>query len=161
MLWRLDAGEVVLGDIRAGEARTEVVRVSVPAWVAGEPFRFTVHARYREATSGAERTMTAELPCTYDDDIERIAKSRHGDVIAYASALATLRRLDHAFFGEDVERLGGVRALAAVHARSMAAPRATRDPAIVEQAEVLNSLLPSAPGPVDRDGTSKLLFRWE
>lgn len=143
VLWRLEAGEVVLGDIRAGEARTEVLRVTVPAWVPGEPFHFTVHARYTEAKSGTERTLSARLPCTYDDDIERIAKSRHGDVIAYASALATLRRLDaSAFFGEGVERAGGVRALAAVHARSMALlARDTRDPAIVEQAEVLNALL--------------------
>jgi hypothetical protein len=142
VLWRLDAGEVVLGNIRAGEARTEVVRVTVPAWVPGEPFVFGVTAHYREAKSGTAREMSARLPCTYDDDIENIAQSRHGDVIAYASALATLRRLDAAFLGGGVERAGGIRALAAVHARSMALlARDTRDPAIVEQAEVLNALL--------------------
>ena len=86
--------------------------------------------------------MTAAIPCTYDDDIERIAESRHGDVIAYASALATLRRLDAAFVGAGVEHAGGLLALARMHARSMTLlARDTRDPAITEQAEILNALL--------------------
>ncbi|WP_394835312.1 hypothetical protein LVJ94_00105 [Pendulispora rubella] len=142
VLWKLDAGEVILGNIRAGEARTEVLRVSVPAWVPNEPFYFTVIAHYKEPGTGNERDLTARLPCIYDDNIERIAKSRHGDVIAYASALATLRRLDSAFFGDGVTNAGGIRALAELHARSMTLlARDTKDPAIHEQADVLNSLL--------------------
>ncbi|WP_394825317.1 hypothetical protein [Pendulispora albinea] len=142
VLWKLDGGEVVLGNVRAGEARTEVLRVTVPAWVPNEPFYFTVIAHYTEAGTTVERDLTARLPCIYDDDIERIAKSRHGDVIAYASALATLRRLDAAFFGDGIQNAGGIRALAELHARSMAAlARDTKDPAIFEQAEVLNGLL--------------------
>ncbi|HWL87464.1 MAG TPA: hypothetical protein VNO21_16785, partial [Polyangiaceae bacterium] len=142
VLWKLEGGEVVLGKVRAGEARTEVLRVSVPAWVPGEAFYFTVIARYTETATGADRDMTARVPCIYDDDIERIAKSRHGDVIAYASALATLRRLDAAFFGDGVQQAGGIRALAELHAHSMTLlARDTKDPAILEQAEVLNGLL--------------------
>jgi hypothetical protein len=140
--WRLESGELRLGNVHAGEARTEVVRVTVPPWVAGEPFKFTVTARYNDVARGEELSMQATLPCLYDDDIERIAESRHGDVIAYASALATLRRLDAAFAGAGVSRAGGLKALAQLHARSMTLlARDTRDPAIIEQAEVLNALL--------------------
>jgi hypothetical protein len=140
--WRLEAGELRLGNVHAGEARTEVVRVTVPPWVAGERFTFTVTARYNDVARGEELSMQASLPCLYDDDIERIAESRHGDVIAYASALATLHRLDAAFAGAGVARAGGLKALAQLHARSMTLlARDTRDPAIIEQAEVLNALL--------------------
>ncbi len=142
VLWKLEGGEVVLGKVRAGEARTEVLRVTVPAWIPDEAFYFTVIARYNDPNTGAEGELSGRLPCVYDDDIERIANSRHGDVIAYASALATLRRLDAAFFGDGVQQAGGIRALAELHARSMTLlARDTHDPAILEQAEVLNGLL--------------------
>ncbi|MEO8799446.1 MAG: vWA domain-containing protein [Polyangiaceae bacterium] len=144
VVWRLDAGELDLGDMHSGEARTEVVRVTVPPFVPGEPFRFAVTARYRSMLEDGqpERVMRAGIPCTYDDNIERIANSRHGDVIAYASALATLRRLDEAFVGVGVQNAGGLLALAKLHARSMTAlARDTKDPAIAEQAEILNALL--------------------
>lgn len=140
--WRLDAGELVLGDVRAGEARTEVLRVSVPAWVPGEEFRFTVTAHVDDLAWGGPRELIADIPCVYDDDIERIAKSRHGDVIAYASAMATLRRLDHAFVGDDVKRAGGLRKIAEMHATSMRLlARDTKDFAIQEQADILTALL--------------------
>jgi hypothetical protein len=91
-----------------------------------------------------QREMRASIPCTYDDNIERIANSRHGDVIAYASALATLRRLDAAFVGTGFESAGGLLRLAKLHARSMTLlARDTKDPAITEQAEILNALLSS------------------
>jgi hypothetical protein len=144
VVWRLDAGELDLGDMHSGEARTEIVRVSVPAWVPGEPFSFRVSAHYRSMLENGQplREMRASIPCTYDDDIERIANSRHGDVIAYASALATLRRLDAAFVGVGVERAGGLLRLARMHAKSMTMlARDTKDPAITEQAEILNALL--------------------
>ncbi len=148
--WRLDAGELALGDVRAGEARTEVLRVTVPVWVPGERFHFTVTATYTPAGpagpgpgSGQRRAFAARLPCVYDDDLERIAKSRNGDVIAYASAMATLKRLDAAFVGESVQAIpGGLRALAELHARSMTfLARDMKDPAIAEQADLLSAIL--------------------
>ena len=140
--WRLDAGELVLGNVRAGEARTEMLRVTVPAWVPNEEFKFTVTARVDDLSWGGPREFTAEVPCVYDDDIERIAKSRHGDVIAYASAMATLRRLDRAFVGEDVSKAGGLRKVAELHARSMQLlARDTKDFATQEQADMLAALL--------------------
>jgi hypothetical protein len=143
--WRLDAGELVLGNVRAGEARTEVLRVTVPAWVPNEEFTFTVTAHVDDLSWGGPREFTAQVPCVYDDDIERIAKSRHGDVIAYASAMATLRRLDRAFIGEDVSRAGGLQKLAELHARSMQLlARDTHDFATQEQADMLVALLTAA-----------------
>jgi len=140
--WRVDSGELVLGDVIAGEARTEVVRVTVPAWVARSTFTFTVTATAKDAKTGVERKFSATIPCTYDDDIERIAESRYGDVIAYASALATLTRLDAAFVGDDVKRAGGLWKIAWMHAQSMTMlARDTHDRAITEQAEILQALL--------------------
>lgn len=146
--WRLDAGELALGDVVAGEMRTEVVRVTVPAWVPGEKFSFTVTAHASDPTRGGERRdFTASIPCIYDSDIARIAASRHGDVIAYASALATMSKLDEAFVGPGVERAGGLKALAEMHARSMTLlARDMKDPQIAEQAEILSALL-QAEGP--------------
>ena len=140
--WALDAGELVLGNVRAGEARTEVVRVTIPPWVPGEKFNFTVTAHVDDLTWGGPREFAAQVPCIYDDDIERIAKSRHGDVIAYSSAMATLRRLDAAFIGDDIGKTGGLRRLAEAHATSMKLlARDTKDFAIQEQADLLVALL--------------------
>ncbi len=140
--WRVDSGELVLGDVIAGEARTEVIRVTVPAWVPKSKFIFTVTADARDAKTGQHRNFSATIPCTYDDDIERIAESRYGDVIAYASALATLARLDQAFVGDDVKRAGGLWQIAWLHAQSMTLlARDTHDRAITEQAEILRALL--------------------
>jgi hypothetical protein len=140
--WLLDAGELVLGDVRAGEARTEVLRVSVPAWVPNEAFTFTVTAHADDLAWGGPRELRAEVPCIYDNDIERIAQSRHGDVIAYASAMATLRRLDRAFVSDDVDRAGGLRKVAQLHVRSMQLlARDTHDFATQEQADMLAALL--------------------
>lgn len=140
--WALDAGELVIGNVRAGEARTEVLRVTVPPWVPNEQFKFTVSAHVDDLDWGGPRDFAAEVPCIYDDDIERIAKSRHGDVIAYASAMATLRRLDAAFIGDEVGKAGGLRRIAELHANSMKLlARDTKDSAIQEQADLLVALL--------------------
>lgn len=145
--WRLDAGELVLGTVRAGEARTEVVRVTVPPFAPRTSFTFEVTAHAKDAATGEDRVFGAMVPCVYDDDIERIAQSRNGDVLAYASALATVKRLEGAFVGRDVERAGGVWNVARLHARSMSLlARDTHDRAIAEQAELLESLL-AAVGP--------------
>jgi hypothetical protein len=143
VLWKLESGELMLGDVYAGEMRTEIVRVTVPPWVPGEKFAFTVTAHFGEVGTGPDRrTFSAKLPCVYDDDIERIANSRHGDVISYASALATLRRLDAAFVGPGVARAGGLRHLAEMHAQSMSLlARDMHDGQIMEQAEILTALL--------------------
>jgi hypothetical protein len=140
--WELEGGELALGDVRAGDARAEVVRVTVPAWQPGDPYTLHVTARFADlARDGEARTMTADLRCTYDDDIERIAQSRHGDVIAYASALATLARLDAAFTG-GTGAAKDLRPVAAMHARSLAMlARDMHDAAAADQAALLEALL--------------------
>ena len=141
--WKLESGELDLGQLRAGDARTEVVRVTVPAWIAGEAFAFGVTAHLTD-NYGLVHELPAKLPCVYDDDLGRLADSRSGDVIAYASALATRKVLDSAFLGGAIDRQGGLRKLAMVHAHSLTElAKATNDPALAEEAAALTALAAS------------------
>lgn len=144
--WEIEGGEVGLGGVRAGDERTEVVRVTIPGWTPGEAFTLHMTARFNDVARGNEqRTMSADLSCVYDEDIQRLANSRHGDVIAYASALATLARLDAAFVGNDGARARDLGPVARMHARSLALlARDTNDPAAAEQAALLEALLSAA-----------------
>lgn len=138
----LDRDRLLLGELYAGEARTEVIRLALPAWVPGEPLDLTVAATYRDTASGLPQTAETTIHCRYSADIEQIAEARRGDVIAYASALAMVRRLHRAFLGSDVDRLGGLRPMAALQARSLVQLSKTNgDPALWAQAEVLTTLL--------------------
>ncbi|HLM72233.1 MAG TPA: hypothetical protein VK459_06070, partial [Polyangiaceae bacterium] len=122
--------------------RTEVSRVAVPVWVPGEPLELTVTATYTDAATGQLLSASSTIHGRYSNDIERIAKSRHGDVIAYASALAMVRRLNRAFAGSMVDEIGGLRTMVAWQAESLGAlARGTRDPALAAQAEILATLL--------------------
>lgn len=140
--WELEGGELALGDVRTGDARAEVVRVTIPAWQSGDPFTLHVAVRFGDVAGGlAERTVTADLHCIYDDDIERIAQSRNGDVIAYASALATLARFDKAFTG-GFDTSADLRRIAQMHVRSLSLlARDRHDPAAADQAALLEALL--------------------
>jgi hypothetical protein len=140
--WELEGGELALGDVRAGDARAEVVRVTIPAWTAGEVFTLHLTVRFDDlARAGEHRTMAVDLRCTYDDDVVRLAESRHGDVIAYASALATLARLDATFLGGGPTP-GDLRPVARMHAKSLALlARDMHDASAAEQAALLEALL--------------------
>jgi hypothetical protein len=140
--WQLEGGELALGDVRAGDERAEVVRVTIPAWTPGEAFTLHVAVQFDEvARNGEHRTMKVDLPCTYDNDVQRLAESRHGDVIAYASALATLARLDATFLGGG-RTPGDLRPIARMHAQSLALlARDMHDPAAAAQAALLEALL--------------------
>jgi len=142
--WELEGGALALGDVRAGDERAEVVRVTIPAWTPGEAYTLHVTIRFdvaQGASPGERRTMRVDLPCTYDDDVQRLAESRHGDVIAYASALATLARLDATFLGGG-QSPAGLLPIARLHARSLALlARDMHDPAAAEQAAILQALL--------------------
>lgn len=140
--WSLETDALELGELHAGEARTEVLRVSVPSFVPGEPFRFRVLASWVSVRTGLPERAVGEMEGRYSDDIEKLADERHGDVIAYASALATLRRLDAAFAGAALDRLGGLRGLAKLQAESLSRlAERTHDRALAEQAETLSALL--------------------
>jgi hypothetical protein len=138
----LEVHRILLGELYAGEARTEVARVAVPVWVAGEPLDIEVTATYRHVASGERLAARQAIRCRYSNDVERIANARHGDVIAYASSLAMVRRLHRAFVGSQVDRVGGLRPVVAWQARSIAAmAKAQGDPALAAQAEILSTLL--------------------
>lgn len=140
----LDKDHLILGDLYAGEARTEVARIMLPAWVPGEPLELTVTATYRDVASGKPQTAETTLRARYSSDVEEIANSRHGDVIAYASAMAMVRRLHRAFLGNGNEnnRVGGLRPMVTLQARSLSElARVQRDPALGAQAEILSTLL--------------------
>lgn len=142
----LDADHIQLGDLYAGEARTEVARIAVPVWVPGEPLELTVTATYNDAVTGEPLAASTTIKCRYSNDVEQIAKARHGDVIAYASALAMVRRLHRAFAGSMVDNLGGLRPMVAWQAQSLGQlARAQRDPALGTQAEILATLLSALP----------------
>jgi hypothetical protein len=138
----LDIDRFFLGDLVAGEARTEVARLSVPPWVPGEPLELTLTASYRVAATGERQTAEATLRCRYTDSVTQLANNRHGDVIAYASGLAMVRRLHRAFLGSALDSLGGLRPLVALQSRSLAVMAVDQhDPALRRQAEVLSTLL--------------------
>jgi hypothetical protein len=138
----LEVDRIHLGELYAGEARTEVARVAVPQWVPGEPLDIEITATYRDVASGERLSARRVIRCRYSNDVVRIANARHGDVIAYASALAMVRRLHRAFTGSQVDRVGGLRPVVAWQARSLAAmAKAQRDPALASQAEILSTLL--------------------
>jgi hypothetical protein len=140
----LEVDRILLGELYAGEARTEVARIAVPVWVPGEPLDIEVTATYRDVASGERLAARQAIRCRYSNDVERIANARHGDVIAYASALAMVRRLHRAFLGSQVDRVGGLRPMVAWQARSLSAlAKVQRDPALAAQAEILSTLLGS------------------
>jgi hypothetical protein len=142
----LELDRMELGELYAGEARTEVLRLSIPPWTAGEPLDLAITARYRDVASGRMLTAAAPLRCRYSNDVAQIASMRHGDVIAYASALAMVRRLDRAFMGRQIDRLGGLRPLVAWQARSLGTlARTQHDSALGVQAELLSTLLAAVP----------------
>jgi len=138
----LDHDRLSLGDLYAGEARTEIARIAMPVWVPGEPLELTVTARYRDSATGVWLTANTTIGGRYDDDVERIARARHGDVIAYASALSMVRRLGRIFQGSRTDRLGGLRPIVTMQADSLARlSRETGDGALGLQADVLRALL--------------------
>lgn len=144
-IWTLEGSDLRFGDLRAGDARSEVLRVTVPPWIPGKPFTLHVTASATDATTGKQRWFPADLHGVFDDDIERIAESRHGDVIAYASALATMHRLHAAFVGDGVDRAGGLLPLAKMQAKSLALlARDFPDRGFTEDAAVLQALLGAA-----------------
>jgi hypothetical protein len=138
----LDADQLFVGDLYVGEARTEVVRLAIPSWSAGEGYRITVSADYREARSGRRLRASKKASFVYSEEIATIADSRHGDVIAYAAGLAMVKRLERAFAGSAFDRIGGLRGWVRWQADSLAKyATLSHDASLAQQAEVLNTLL--------------------
>jgi von Willebrand factor type A domain len=138
----LDEERLDLGDLYVGEARTEVVRLAIPEWVPGEPFTLSVRAHYKNARTQAPLESRVDLHMRYSQNIQQLANQRAGDVIAYASALAMVRRLERAFLGRRIDRIGGLTGLVRWQARSLGIMAQERsDPSLARQAEILSALL--------------------
>jgi len=139
---QLDRDLLWLGDMVAGEARTEIARIALPTWVPGEPLDLSVTAHYKDLASKTSLTSRGVVHARYSIDVEKIAESRHGDVIAYASAFAMVKRLQRSFLGSNADKLGGLRPIIQLQASSMSRLAVARhDPALASQAEVLATLL--------------------
>jgi hypothetical protein len=135
----LEEDYLALGTLRAGEARTEVVRLALPVWTPGEPYRLTIEARYRDRATGSRLLARGRVRLMYDEDLAKLAQERHGDVIADASALAMVRRLERAMVRDD--QLGSLEALVHRQASSLSVlAERTGDSALGRQAEALATL---------------------
>ncbi|MCB9588488.1 MAG: VWA domain-containing protein [Polyangiaceae bacterium] len=140
--WGLEADRLPLGDFNLGESRTEVLRVAIPEWHEGQPLTVRLKADYRVEGLSKHSRSSLNLGLRYSQDIEVLANQRNGDVIAYASGLAMVRRLERVFQGNDVDRLGGLTGVVEWQARSLQKmARVSRDPSLAQQAEVLQTLL--------------------
>ena len=60
-------------------------------WIGTRALRRISPMNLSRVASGRPQTAEALLRCRYSSDMEEIANARHGDVIAYASALAMVR----------------------------------------------------------------------
>jgi hypothetical protein len=128
--------------LRAGQARTEVVRLALPAWTPEELIELAVAVRYEDRARGGYRYGRGTLSFRFSDDIAMLGATRHGDVIAYASALAMVRRLGRAFLGGRAQGDAAFRELVAWQAESMGLlAREYQDPLMGVQGETLRSLL--------------------
>jgi hypothetical protein len=117
------------------------MRVSTPSFRAGARFLLRVTTTAVDAVTGKQRSFPLEIPFVFDDDLERIADSRHGDVIAYASALATMDRLHEAFIGAAKDKKGLLQ-LAQLQVKSLSAlAKDFPDRGFAEDAAVFQSLL--------------------
>ena len=146
VLWDLQADQLVLGDVRAGESRTEVARLTMPGWPATLSFQMRLLVQFEPEGAAGPVRVQAEMQLPYDEDIVRIAQWRCGDVLAYASALAWMNRLRQAFVGEGIDRAGGLYRVARLHQASMQSLAKDRgDRAALQQALVLSALLDANP----------------
>jgi hypothetical protein len=128
--------------MRPGEARTEVVRLSLPVWTPGEPFELDLSASYRELGTGRTRYERGRFVMRFSDDVYLLGEERYGDVLAYASALAMVHRLGRTFLGSRADSVDGFRGLVEWQAHSMFdLSRRFRDPAMLSQGLVLEALL--------------------
>jgi len=137
----LDEDLLFVGDLAPGEARTEMIRVSVPVFVPDEGFRLSLRFSARDEATGEGVTSLQHLVLRYSDDVEALARERSGDVVAYAAALAAVRKLDRGLFGEVAEQPGGMRRLFDWQRSALSRlARDASDPSIERRARLLQSL---------------------
>ncbi|MCS6898417.1 MAG: hypothetical protein RMJ98_02640 [Myxococcales bacterium] len=135
----LDEDELYLDELEVGQRRTELLRVTVPPFVQGETYRLSVRVEARDAVTGALVIASHRMVLRYTDDIEALSREQSGDVLAYASALAMVQRLDRSLFGEAAEQPEGLRRLVAWQQRALV-PLLREAPALERRARLLEAL---------------------
>jgi hypothetical protein len=143
-IWTPSGGEVPLGEVRAGEARTVVLRGRVPAWRPGAEYELALRVRYRD--DGGAHEVGRIFHARYSGSPSEQAGSRAGDVLQYVSLLNTMSRFQAALARHDMATLLSVREPAALQARSLQYyAREHHDPIMLAQAELMLDLLAAAP----------------
>lgn len=156
-LWTPEGGEVPLGDVPAGDTRTVVLRASVPAWRAGEPYEISLRVRFRDARGLHEERQV--LRARYSASPREYAASRAGDVLQYVSLLNTLSNVQAALARGDEDTLDSLRGPAELQARSLTVyAREHRDAIMFTQAELMLHFLamdPALAAQIGRPGTAR------
>ncbi len=141
--WTPAGGEVPLGDVRPGDARTIVLRVGVAPHAAEGTFEPSVRARWRDAQGPHE--VRATLSLRYVETRAELAAGRAGDVLHYVSLLGSISAVHRAIDAGDAASLEAMSAVAADQSRALSAfAQERRDPVMSAQAQLLSELVSTA-----------------
>ena len=143
-VWTPEGGEVPLGDVRAGEDRTFVLRGLVPSWRQGSPYEIALRVRWQDEHGAHHQSVS--FTAQYSGSPEEYAESRHGDVLQYVSLLNTLSTVQAALTRDDRVMFQTLQRPALIQSRSLMAYAAEHHDEIMgAQAALLETLLRSAP----------------
>jgi hypothetical protein len=138
-----DEDLLFLGNLSAGQGRSEIVRLVLPTSTGNAGYRLAATVRYTDPASGEERHFHADLDLRYSDDPDAIATHRAADVIAYGSELALVGKIDRAFLGTAASSVSGLRDLVEYQRRSllMLGGELRDGSPLRDQAEILHELV--------------------
>jgi hypothetical protein len=143
-VWTPSGGEVPIGTVFAGDARTLVLRSIVPPWRDGGDFELHVRVTYHDGSGDHE--VRQSMHATYSGVPSIQSYSRSGDILQYASLLTTLAHVQYAIAHGDSERFGALRDPAMTQAQALLLyARSHNDEIMAEQATLLRQLIEEAP----------------
>jgi hypothetical protein len=141
--WTPSGGDVPLGSVRPGDARTIVMRVGIPTYPTEGAFEPTVRVRWRDGQGPHEVRTTLSLP--YAQRTSDFSRGRAGDVLHYVSLLGTITAVHRAIDHRDAAGLDAMSAAASEQARAMTEfADERRDRVMGAQARLLRELLATA-----------------
>jgi hypothetical protein len=141
--WTPDGGEIPLGDVRPGDARTIVLRAGIPGHPTVETFDPCLRVRWRDAQGPHEVRATRSL--AYVDSRAALAAGRAGDVLHYVSLLGSISAVHRAIDAGDAASLESMSALANDQSRTLAAFAEERQDRVMSaQARILAELVATA-----------------
>ena len=143
--WTPSGGEIPLGAVRPGDARTLVLRVGVPAHPSEGSFEPMVRVRWQD-TLGPHEVRTS-IPLTYASRPAERDGARAGDVLHYVSMLGTITAIHRAIEAGDQRSLDAMQSSASEQSQSMLTFANERgDRVMAAQARLLRELLATARG---------------